>query len=161
MATRADTTTLTAIEIKDLPAQDYLGVRFTASVQSIGRDVQAAFARLYSHISVAGSRPSGPPFLIASPPSEGTLQVEVGAPCTPVPEPAAGLHTGRLEGGPSATVLYRGPYDRIGKAYEALFAWIGTHGHHPQGDAREIYLNGPDEATTPGDYLTEVVVPIR
>ena len=161
MATPAATTATSEIEIKTLPAQDYLGQRFTSRLATVGRDVQSSFMRLYNRIEEAHSRPAGPPFLIASEPNEGSIEIEVGAPCIPVPESRDGFHVGHLDAGNAAVLLYRGPYDRIGTAYEELFAWIGTHGYSPRGDAREIYLNGPGEVVDPTDYLTDVVVPIR
>lgn len=161
MSTAATTTEAGSVVVKELPAQDYLGQRFTSELTAIGHDVQAAFGRLYGRITEAGSTPSGPPFLIASPPAAGAMEVEVGAPCVPVPEPAPGLHSGHFDAGRAAVLLYRGPYEGIGRAYEDVFAWIGRNGFTPAGAAREVYLNGPAEAQTPNDYLTEVVVPVR
>lgn len=148
------------VELKDLPAQDYLGKRFTASGPAVGQGVQKAFAELYACIGAAGATPVGPPFLTASEPAGGTMEIEVGAPCSPVPEPAAGLHRGRLEAGRAAVTLYRGPYEKISDVYPRLFAWVAEHGHQPAGKPREIYLNGPAEVSKPEDYLTQLQVPI-
>jgi effector-binding domain-containing protein len=149
------------VVVKDLPAQDYLGQRFTSKLTTVGRDVQAAFAHLYGRIQEAGATPSGPPFLIASQPARGAMEVEVCAPCIPVPEPAPGMHAGRIESGRAAVLLHRGSYEAIGGAYEQVFEWIGRNGYSAAGAAREVYLNGPAEAPSPNDYLTEVVVPVR
>ena len=151
----------TDVDVKQVPAQDYIGRRFVTSTSTVGRDVEHAFNLLYELIASAKAQPAGPPFLMASAPSEGKIEIEVGAPCTPVPEPTEGLHAGHLDGGRVASLLYRGPYELIGKAYEELFAWIGRNGSSPRGDAREVYLNGPGEVERPSDYLAEIVVPIR
>ncbi len=149
------------VEVRDLPAQEYLGKRFTSAVGSVGTDVQAAFAGLYARIGSTGAAPTGPPFLIASQPTlQGKMEIEVGAPCAPVPEPEAGQHKGRLEAGKAAVAMFRGPYDQISPVYSALYEWAATNQHRPAGPPRETYLNGPDEATTPADYLTEVILPI-
>ena len=161
MSTATKPTEAGSVVVKDLPPQDYLGQRFTSKLTAIGPDVQAAFGRLYGRITDAGSTPSGPPFLIASQPLAGAMEVEVGAPCDPVPEPAPGLHSGHFDAGRAAVLLYRGPYEGISQAYEEVFEWIGRNGFTPAGAAREVYLNGPAEAQTPSDYLTEVVVPLR
>lgn len=154
------TTDALKVEIKELPAQEYLGRRFVAALDSVGHDVQEGFGLLYKRISEARSRPAGPPFLIASQPSGGVMEIEVGAPCDPVPAPPEGMHAGRLDGGPSAVLLYRGPYDKIGPVYGRLFAWIAEHGHRPAGPPREVYLNGPDQVRSADEYITELVVPI-
>lgn len=155
------TAEVATVEVKELPAQDYLAERFTSELTVIGRDVQASFARLYGRISEAGSTPSGPPFLIASQPANGVMEVEVGAPCAPVPEPAPGMHGARLEAGRAAVLVHRGPYEQIGQAYDRVFEWIGRNGYSPAGAPREVYLNGPAEVQTPSEYLTEIIVPVR
>lgn len=149
-----------SVELKDLPAQDYLGKRFTASGAAIGQGVQKAFAELYACIGAAGATPLGPPFLTAAEPVGDTMDIEVGAPCSPVPEPTAELYRGRLEACRAAVTLHRGPYEEIERVYPRLFAWVAEHGHHPAGRAREVYLNGPAEVSTPAEYLTELLVPI-
>ncbi|MGZ5944766.1 MAG: GyrI-like domain-containing protein [Isosphaeraceae bacterium] len=148
------------VELKDLPAQDYLGKTFTASGPAVGQGVQKAFVELYACIGAAGATPSGPPFLTASEPVGGSMEIEVGAPCSPVPEPAAGLHRGRLEAGRAAVTVHRGPYEQISGVYPRLFAWVAEHGHQPAGRPREIYLNGPAEVSKPEEYLTQLLVPI-
>ncbi len=146
------------IEVRDLPAQEYLGKRFTSLVGSVGPDVQSALAGLYGRIQAAGATPTGHPFLIASQPTlKGKMDIEVGAPCAPVPEPGADQHQGRLEAGRAAVATHRGAYDQIGPVYSALFEWVGTHGHRPAGPPREVYLN---DVTNPADQLTEVILPI-
>lgn len=146
------------VTIEERTAQEYLGRRFTSRVESVGSDVQAAFARLYGRIADGGAHPTGPPFLVASLPKDGLMDIEVGAPCVPVPEPSEGLHAGRLPGGRFAVLVHRGAYEDLARTYEELFAWIERHGYRADGAVREVYLNAPGEATSPADYLTELVV---
>ncbi|WP_267900065.1 hypothetical protein [Lentzea atacamensis] len=42
-----------------------------------------------------------------------------------------------------------------------MFAHPREHGREQAAPARVLYLTGPDTATVPDDYLTEVVVPLR
>lgn len=55
------------------------------------------------------------------------MEIEVGAPCRPVPAPQSGLYRGRLEACRSAVVVHRGPYDEIGPVYPRRFAWVNDH----------------------------------
>jgi effector-binding domain-containing protein len=148
------------IEVKEVPGLEYLGQSLTSPLGSVGGAVQAALDSLFARIQTAGAVPAGPPFLIASQPMDGSLAVEVGVPCVAVPEPATGQHAGRLEAGKAAVALYRGPYDRIGPAYETLFGWAATHGFRPADRVREVYLNAPGEVDSPDEYLTELVLPV-
>lgn len=161
MSTAPTTPEVANVVIKELPAQDYLGQRFTAGLANVGRDVQAAYGRLFGRIKEAGSSVAGPPFLISSQPAGGVMEIEVCVPCSPVPEPAQGMHAGHLDPGRAATVLYRGPYDRMGKVYQQIFEWIERNGYSPAAAAREVYLNGPAEVQSPDGYLTDIIVPIR
>lgn len=149
-----------SVELKDLAGQDYLGKRFTAPAATIGRAVQEAFAELYTRIAAANATPTGPPFLTAAEPTGDRMGIKVGAPCSPVPEPVAGLYRGRLEACYAAVTAHRGSYEDIGPVYPRLFAWVAAHGHRPVGRAREVYLNGPDQVATPDEYLTELIIPI-
>lgn len=149
------------VKVEDVAAQDYLGCRFESPLETIGAGVQKALAGLYAHLQATGSAPTGPPFLIASPPSAGAMSIEVGAPCAPVPDPAAGQHRGRLEPTSAVIAMYRGPYDGVGPVYQEVFRWASTHGYRPSGAPREVYLNGPDEVASPSEFLTKVVLPVR
>lgn len=149
------------VEVKDLPAQDYLGKHITTGPESVGGHIQQAMGDLYACIGEGNSSPAGPPFLIASEPVDGTMEIEVGAPCEPVPTPADGLYRGRLEACRAAVAVYRGPYEEIGPVYARLLTWATEHGHKPAGRTREVYLNGPDEAASPAEYMTELILPLR
>jgi effector-binding domain-containing protein len=59
-----------------------------------------------------------------------------------------------------ATVMYKGPYEGIGKAYNTLLRWIEANGYVVTGPNREIYFNEPDK-TKPEDLVTEVQVPVE
>lgn len=79
----------------------------------------------------------------------------------PVPEARsiAGATIERMPGGPVAWTVHRGPYESLGLAHHAVFAWAQEHGHEPSGDVLEIYVNDP--ANVPTDELvTEVLMPI-
>ena len=150
------------VEVRDFPEQEYLGKRFTSVAGSVGSDVQAAFAGLYARIQAGGAAPAGPPFLLASQPTlRGKLEIEVGAPCVPVPEPETGQHRGLIAAGTAAVAVFRGPYDQVGPVYAALYEWAGRNHRRPAGPPREVYLNSPDEVAGPADYLTEVILPIE
>ena len=147
-------------EVRDLPAQEYLGKSFTSPLATVGHAVQEGLASLFERMQVVGAVPAGPPFLIASQPIAGSMGLEVGVPCVAVPEPAPGQHRGRLAAGKAAVAVFRGPYDQIGPVYSTLFEWVAKQGFRPAGSPRETYLNGPDEVAGPEEYLTEVVLPI-
>jgi DNA-binding transcriptional MerR regulator/predicted transcriptional regulator YdeE len=64
-----------------------------------------------------------------------------------------------VPGGEFATVMHVGPYEELGLAYHALYAWAQEHGHEPRGLIREIYVNDPANVR-PEALQTEVLLPL-
>jgi effector-binding domain-containing protein len=60
-----------------------------------------------------------------------------------------------------ATMIHRGPYEKIHEAYQAMLAWCEANGYELAGPDREVYLTGPDQADDPSDYVTEIQQPVR
>lgn len=60
----------------------------------------------------------------------------------------------------AACLMYKGSYDGLGAAWEALMEWITTHGYTFSGPGCEVYLNDPDKVA-PEEYLTELQQPVR
>lgn len=61
----------------------------------------------------------------------------------------------------AATVLHRGPYRTIGKAYASLTKWVEDNGYEFSGLIRESYIDGIWNQTDENRWLTELQVPIR
>ena len=60
-----------------------------------------------------------------------------------------------------ATVLHKGPYDGLPRAYEALASWMAQHPEYRIcGPAIDRYLNDPD-ATPPEELATGVLFPLE
>jgi effector-binding domain-containing protein len=64
-----------------------------------------------------------------------------------------------VPGGEFATVTHVGPYEQLGLAYHALYAWAQEHGHEPRGLIREIYVNDPANVP-PAALQTELLLPL-
>ena len=60
-----------------------------------------------------------------------------------------------------ASTIHRGPYEKIGEAYQALMSWCEANGYELAGPDREIYLTSPPEASDPADYVTELQQPVK
>jgi effector-binding domain-containing protein len=58
-----------------------------------------------------------------------------------------------------ASVVYKGPFEHIGDAYNALMRWIEANNYHMVGPTREIYMTDPAKSA-PKDYVTEVQAPV-
>jgi effector-binding domain-containing protein len=58
-----------------------------------------------------------------------------------------------------AYYLYKGPYEKIGTAYDILFKQITEKGYAPAGPTMENYLDDP-YTTKPEEIRTEIIVPV-
>lgn len=73
---------------------------------------------------------------------------------------AEGVSVRELEGGKAVTVLHKGPYAQISRAYAKIFSHINEKGYKAITPSREVYIKGPGMIFTgnPNRYLTEVQV---
>jgi len=60
-----------------------------------------------------------------------------------------------------ATTIYKGSYDTISAAYNALMRWIEANGYEVIGPGREIYFTDPNSGVPPSEYVTEVQFPVK
>jgi AraC family transcriptional regulator len=75
--------------------------------------------------------------------------------------PTDGLMVQHVPAGKIATLIHKGPYAELEKAYDFLFCdWLPTSGQEP-GEAPpfEEYLNNPRELP-PSEWLTKVCIPL-
>jgi DNA-binding transcriptional MerR regulator len=61
----------------------------------------------------------------------------------------------------AASLIYKGPYETISQAYQALMAWCEANGYELAGPDREVYLTSPEKTTDPSDYITELQQPVK
>ncbi|HSR23999.1 MAG TPA: hypothetical protein VLW53_10640, partial [Candidatus Eisenbacteria bacterium] len=87
------------VEIREYPAQDYLGVEFEAALAAVGESVAAAYSRIFTHLAGERIQPAGPPFLIPSPPAGGSMRILAGVPTAGAANGAGDLRPGQLTGG--------------------------------------------------------------
>ena len=68
-----------------------------------------------------------------------------------------------LPGGRCVSLIYKGPYDGISRAYEQLFKHVKANGDEVVLPSREVYLKGPGMIFkgNPKKYLTEVQLMLR
>jgi len=60
-------------------------------------------------------------------------------------------------------VTYRGSYDNINIAYDAISDWMGRYGYIVDGASREVYIVNPlsEKNVAPESFVTEILFPIK
>ena len=66
-----------------------------------------------------------------------------------------------MPGGPAATTIHTGPYDKLSDAYAAIEQWMEAEGLAAAGAPWESYVNDPADYPDPKDWKTEVFWPRR
>jgi effector-binding domain-containing protein len=131
----------------------------TVAVADLPAFFATAFAEVAAYLTRWGAGPAGAPYARCHLLREGWFEIEAGFPAI---TPVAGegrVEPSQLPAGTVAVTTHVGPYDTVGSAYEALFAWIASHGGRPTGDPWEIYFSPP--GTDPAATRTEIQVPYR
>jgi len=130
--------------------------------------ISEAFSKLYGWIAEKGYVPAGPPlgvyFNAPGQVPDSELLWEVRSPIVGdihLSRPdERGVGVKRLKSTQVAATMHKGPFDELGKTYEALAAWIIENGYEIAGPAEEVYLSDPQK-TRPEELLTEVRFPVR
>ena len=135
-------------------------VHLTIPRAQIGSAMGPAMDEVTATIAAQGVAPEGPFFSHHLRLDPQTFDFEVGV---PVSEPVA--PTGRVTASilPAATVarvVYHGPQEELGTAWQEFDAWITDHGHTPAADLWEVYHSGPEAHADPAQWRTELIRPL-
>jgi DNA-binding transcriptional MerR regulator/effector-binding domain-containing protein len=74
-----------------------------------------------------------------------------------------GILVRELAGGRCVSLVHRGPYDQLGRAYAKIFAYINGHKYQVVSPTREVYIKGPGMfwKGNPQNYVTEIQILIE
>ncbi|MBV9196673.1 MAG: MerR family transcriptional regulator [Solirubrobacterales bacterium] len=151
------------VHARQRPAQPFISLRAITTQAELSDQAGRAFRRLFEHLDHAGVEPAGAPFARyhGEEFDPDRVEVEFAVPVREAVEPAADIETHELKAATVATTLHEGSYAHIGRAFEAVAAWIQERGHTALGPPEEIYLVHPVEVERPEDLRTEIAWPIR
>lgn len=82
--------------------------------------------------------------------------------CIPVDPGYDGPERREFAETPALCIYYRGPYEGMAAAFQALLAHMKAHHIEAAGPFRSIYLEGPpNRGQHSEDYITQIAVPVR
>ncbi|MDD5510159.1 MAG: MerR family transcriptional regulator [Dehalococcoidales bacterium] len=149
------------VVIKELPSMKVASVRGT--VPTYG-DIPILWDKICPVFEKHMSIITGPPLAIYHDMEyrEKDVDIEVAIPISttiPLPDPI------KVRDLPAeakvASMIHRGPYEKLHEAYQAMMAWCEANGYELAGPDREVYLTGPNDTQDPVDYLTELQQPVK
>lgn len=146
-------------EFRQTVEQPTAAIRMTRPMSQVGAAMAEAFPKIYHAVVSAGLEPAGEPLAryFDMDPEAITFECAV-----PVPRPftASGeVEPSTVGGGEAAYAVHVGPYDTIGRTWEALGAWLAAQGRTPAGPFWECYIDDPEEVDA-SELKTEIFVPV-
>lgn len=67
----------------------------------------------------------------------------------------------KIEAVSAASVMHKGGYDSLSKAYAYLMKWIEDNGYEIIQKPRENYIDGIWNKESPEEWLTEIQIPVK
>ena len=90
------------------------------------------------------------------------MTFDIGAPVNQLPVTTEGrIKVREVPGGKAVIAHYYGPYDQIGKGYNAASAWIKGHNKTTIAPPYEVYVGDPGIEKDPYKVLTNIIFPIN
>ena len=147
--------TIGEMRIQTIPAMTYLCTPAETTFAKMGDPVVAAFDKIFSAAAEAKLLIARPTMLVyqGNPhfTPDNPFKMEIGiivAEDTKLPDAAEYLKVRKTEAFKCATILYTGPVDQQGQAYQKLIPALTAAGHTPTGEEREmcLYWEGPESS---------------
>ena len=140
------------IEEKELPDVLIASIRWKGKYQDVGKYLGRLYKAMGRHVC---GKPLG--LYHDEGYNEEDADIET---CVPIRKGKEkdGITVRQLEGGPSVTLIHKGPYGEIGRSYEQIIAYAKEKGYALQAPSREVYQKGPGMIFkgNPKNYLTEI-----
>lgn len=151
-----------SVELKEVAAQNILGIRFRTSVEKIKEDIVAKFGAMFAYLGELGQPPAGMPLALYYGGNDfdpNDFETELCVPVAVLPEGKGEVVARELAGGTMASAIHKGPYDKMEATYALMESWVDRNGYYCSGPVREIYMNDPSQVPE-SELLTEVQYPV-
>lgn len=141
-------------------AQPVLYMRREVPPHELQQAMAQCLPAVFMHCQQHGITMVGPPFTRYVAMRPGMMTIEAGMPVQAGVEGSGEILAGELPGGPTATAIHAGAYDRLGETHSGVVQWASANGYTPAGAPWETYLTDPGEVPNPEDWRTEICLPL-
>jgi AraC family transcriptional regulator len=148
---------------KELAPQPVLVVRRKIKRSEIAATIGGSLPHVFLYAQKNGIALTGLPFTRYLEFGPGLITIEPGMRVAEGAPKASGdseVIADTLPGGPAASTIHMGPYDKLSEAYGAIEQWMESEGLKPAGAPWESYLTDPGDYPDPKDWKTEVLWPL-
>jgi effector-binding domain-containing protein len=146
--------------ITETASQQTAIIHVTVPRTEIQKVMGPGIQELMSTVAAQGIGPAGPWFTHHLRRPTDTFDFEISVPVTAPVAPRGRVEAGEWPAMKVARAVYRGPYEGLGTAWGEFDAWVKANGHKPAADFWEVYVAGPESASDPAEYQTELNRPL-
>ncbi|NDJ61644.1 MAG: GyrI-like domain-containing protein [Chloroflexi bacterium] len=146
-------------EVTTWDARPTVFIRTRCPIEQLPTKIGEAYGQIMPYLAQQGVEPVEPPYVAYHDPDMSNLDVEIGQVIAQAVPSQGDIQAGTLPAGQAAACIYKGAYDGISAAHDALAGWAKAQGHTSSGVAYEFYISDPGD-TPPQDLLTRVVHPL-
>ncbi len=152
-----------SITKREITPQPVLAVRRRVKPDAMAAALAEIFGEIFVFAQSTGTALAGQPLTRFVQWGPGLITIDG---CLPVAtpftgEPSGNVRAGTLPGGPVATMLHTGPYDKLVGAHAAVQQWIEAQDFVASGAPWETYITDPTEYPDPKDWKTEIFWPLE
>jgi len=139
-----------------------------ASVRNVlpefaGEEIGKMFQKLIGFVMSSDANPAGPTMMIYNDEDykEEEADIEVAFQIDKVVPTEGRIKIYKLPRiDQAATIVFKGSYEEMGEAYNAVMSWIAFNYYRINGLCRELYLVSPGDTDDPSKYISEIQIPI-
>lgn len=143
------------------PAQRTAIIHVTCRREEIQQVMGPGIGELMRTLERQGVRTTGPWFTHHHRRPGEVFDFDIGVPVASPVNPEGRVRNGELRATRVAHTTHVGPYEGLGAAWGAFQQWLDQNGHRAADDFWEVYALGPDAASDPSQYRTELYRPLR
>jgi len=149
------------IEVVALKPRPVLVIETEVAPPALGEALARILPTVHGYAESHGACVTGMPFLRYLAMTD-RFRIEAGM---PIAEPIADVGSGEvscreLPGGRAATTVFLGPYDQVGSAWDAIYAWCDERGIERRIGGWDVYENDPADVGDPKEYRTRLYLPL-
>lgn len=148
-----------SIEVVGLKPQPVLVIEAEVAPPALGEALARILPTVHGFAERHDAPVTGMPFMRYLAMTD-RFRIEAGM---PIAEPVAGegeVECRELPAGRAATTLYVGPYEQVGTAWDAIYAWCDERGIERRFGGWDAYENDPTEVDSPHEYRTRLYLPL-
>ncbi len=151
------------MQVVDMPERHFVLLRDRVSFDEMPQFFERTYGELTSALKQAGAQMAGHPSALYYSWDEEEQMTDM-APAFPIRRkgtfPSAFSQT-TLPAGKAIVVDYRGGYDRLSEAHNAVDAFARENGMTLGAPAMEEYITGPEQEPDTSRWLTQIIYPVE